>query len=81
MLALRWFDIQPNDEVIIPSYTYSATALCVLNMGAKPVMADVAEDSNINIENLQSAITSKTKVIIPVDIAGYPWLQKNHINC
>ena len=52
MLVLRWFGIGPGDEVIIPSYTYAATALCVLNMGAKPVMVDVNDDFNLNSRNL-----------------------------
>ena len=72
MLVLRWFNIVPGDEVIIPSYTYSATALCVLNMGATPVMVDVGDDFNIDPDKLELAITNKTKAIIPVDIAGFP---------
>ena len=72
MLMLRWFDIGPGDEVIIPAYTYSATALCVLNVGANVVMVDVGEDFNINVDLIKSAITPRTKAIIPVDIGGYP---------
>ncbi len=72
MLVLRWFNIMPGDEVIIPSYTYSATALCVLNIGATPVMVDVGDDFNIDPKNLEPVITEKTKAIIPVDIAGLP---------
>lgn len=72
MLMLRWFGIKPGDEVIIPAYTYSATALCVMNMGAIPVMVDVDDDFNINVANIKKAITPKTKVIIPVDIGGWP---------
>lgn len=72
MLMLRWFGIKPGDEVIIPAYTYSATALCVMNMGAIPVMVDVNDDFNINVANIKKAITPKTKVIIPVDIGGWP---------
>ncbi len=72
MLMLRWFGIGPGDEVIIPAYTYSATALCVLNMGATPVMVDVLEDFTINPALLEGAITERTKAIIPVDIAGWP---------
>ena len=72
MLMLRWFGVKAGDEVIIPAYTYSATALCVMNMGAIPVMVDVNNDFNINVTNIKKAITPKTKVIIPVDIGGWP---------
>ncbi len=72
MLALRWFDIGPGDEVIIPAYTYSATALCVLNIGAQPVMVDVGEDFNISVANIRAAITPRTKAILPVDVGGWP---------
>ena len=72
MLMLRWFDVGPGDEVIIPAYTYSATALCALNIGATPVMVDVGDDFNINVENIRAAITPKTKAILPVDLGGYP---------
>lgn len=72
ILVLKWFGIEEGDEVIIPAYTYSATALAVLHCGAVPVMVDVNEDFTVNIEAVRAAITDKTKVIIPVDIAGLP---------
>ena len=72
MLMLRWFGVGPGDEVIIPAYTYSATALCVLNIGARPVMVDVGDDFNINVENIRRAVTPRTKAILPVDLGGYP---------
>ncbi|MCZ4696338.1 DegT/DnrJ/EryC1/StrS family aminotransferase [Ancylomarina euxinus] len=72
MLTLRWFGVGAGDEVIIPSYTYSATALAVLNMGATPVMVDVKDDFTIDPENIKKAITEKTKAIFPVDMAGWP---------
>ena len=72
MLMLRWLGVGVGDEVIIPSYTYSATALCVMNMGATPVMVDVKDDFTIDVERIQKAINPKTKVIIPVDIGGFP---------
>ena len=72
-LALRWFGVGQGDEVILPAYTYSATANVVMHCGAVPVLVDVnALDFNISIENIRKAITSKTKVVMPVDIAGYP---------
>jgi len=72
MLALKWYGVGKGDEVIIPAYTYAATALAVIHIGATPVMVDVENDFNISIEKINNAITEKTKVIIPVDIAGWP---------
>lgn len=72
ILILKWFGVKEGDEVIIPAYTYSATALAVLHCGAKPVMVDVYEDFTVNPSKIKEAITSKTKVIMPVDIAGLP---------
>lgn len=71
-LMLRWFGVGVGDEVIIPSYTYAATANVVMHCGAKPVMIDVGTDFNINVDKIAAAITYKTKVIIPVDIGGWP---------
>ena len=72
ILALRWFGIGPGDEVIVPAYTYSATALAVLHCGATPVMVDVGDDFNLQPESLVAAITERTKAVIPVDIGGWP---------
>ncbi len=72
ILTLRWLGVQAGDEVIVPAYTYCATALAVLHAGAKPVMVDVEEDFNISLQAIRAAITPRTKAIIPVDIAGYP---------
>jgi dTDP-4-amino-4,6-dideoxygalactose transaminase len=72
MLILKWFGVKEGDEVIVPSYTYSATALAVLHCGATPVMVDIKEDFTIDETQIASKITSKTKVIMPVDIAGWP---------
>ena len=72
-LMLRWFGIEAGDEVIIPAYTYAATANVVVHCGAKPVMVDCnAEDYNLNVEAVRKAISSRTKAIIPVDIGGLP---------
>lgn len=71
-LMLRWFGVGPGDEVIVPAYTYSATANVVVHCGAKVVMVDAGTDFNINTELVREAITQRTKVIIPVDLAGYP---------
>jgi dTDP-4-amino-4,6-dideoxygalactose transaminase len=70
ILVLKWFGVGPGDEVIIPAYTYSATALSVLQCGATPIMVDVRDDFTIDPQKVREAITSKTKVIMPVDIAG-----------
>lgn len=72
IMMLRWLGVKPGDEVIVPAYTYSATALAVLHAGATPVMVDSGEDFNISIDGIRAAITPKTKAIIPVDIAGFP---------
>ncbi len=72
ILVLKWFGIKEGDEVIIPAYTYSATALAVLHCGGVPVMVDVNEDFTVNIDAIRAAVTEKTKIIMPVDIAGLP---------
>ena len=71
-LMLRWFGVKEGDEVILPAYTYSATANVIVHCGAKPVFVDVRDDFNIDPEKVKSAITSRTKVIIPVDFGGWP---------
>ena len=72
-IMLRWFDVGPGDEVILPAYTYSATANVIIHCGATPVFVDVNEDDfNIDVKEVEKAITSKTKVIMPVDFAGMP---------
>ncbi len=72
-LILRWFGVGPGDEVIVPAYTYCATANVVEHCGATVVFVDVnANDFNISLKNVEAAITSKTKVIMPVDFSGFP---------
>ncbi len=72
-IMLRWYGVTKGDEVIVPAYTYSATANVVMHCGAKVVFVDVNKnDFNISIEKIEKAITSKTKVIMPVDFAGLP---------
>ena len=72
-LILNWLDIKEGDEVIIPAYTYCATANVVVQTGAKPIMVDVnSTDFNINLDAIEKAISNKTKAIIAVDIAGFP---------
>jgi dTDP-4-amino-4,6-dideoxygalactose transaminase len=72
-LILRWYGVKEGDEVILPVYTYCATANVVVHTGAKPVFVDINEDDfTISIKEIEKAITSKTKVIIPVDLGGMP---------
>jgi len=64
-------DLKPGDEVIIPSYTFVSTALAFVREGAKIVFADSrSEHPNMDIDRIESLITSKTRVIVPVHYAG-----------
>lgn len=79
-IMLRWYGVKEGDEVILPAYTYSATANVIIHCGAKPVFVDVnADDFNINVAAIEKAITERTKVIMPVDFAGFP-CDYNEIN-
>lgn len=70
-MALRVLGVGPGDEVIVPAYTYTATASAVCHVGAKPVMVDTAPDSyEMDYDKVAEAITEKTKVVIPVDLGG-----------
>ena len=70
-LALRLLGVGPGDEIITCAYTYTASASVACHVGAKVVMVDVAPDSfHIDYSKIGSAITEKTKAIIPVDVAG-----------
>ena len=72
-MALRLLEVGPGDEVIVPAYTYTATASVVCHVGAKLVMVDCRKDSlQMDYDALEAAITEKTKVIIPVDLGGVP---------
>jgi dTDP-4-amino-4,6-dideoxygalactose transaminase len=72
-LILRWFGVKEGDEVILPAYTYCATANVVIHTGATPVFADIdADDFTISIKEIEKAITARTKVIMPVDLGGMP---------
>ena len=72
-LALYGLGIGPGDEVIVPSRTFIASASCAVMRGAKPVVADVDRDSQtLNVDTIRAAITSRTKAIIAVHLAGWP---------
>jgi len=73
VIALRALNIGDGDEVIIPAYTFFATAGTVMSVGAKPVIVDVDPQSyQIDVSKIEAAITPKTKAIIPVHLYGHP---------
>lgn len=70
-MAALLLDIQPDDEIIMPSYTFVSTANAFVLRGAKPVFVDIREDTlNLNEKLIEQAITPKTKAIVPVHYAG-----------
>lgn len=72
-MALRLLGIGEGDEVIVPAYTYTASASVVYHVGAKIVFIDVQKDClEMDYEAVEKAITERTKAIIPVDLAGIP---------
>ena len=71
-LLLYWFGIKEGDEVIVPVYTYCASANIIVHRGAKVVMVDISSDFGIDLNKIEQHITSKTKAIIPVDVGGLP---------
>lgn len=71
-LMLKWYGIGEGDEVIVPAYTYCATANVILHCGATPVLVDITSDFIIDVKEVRKKITSKTKAVIPVDIGGLP---------
>ena len=72
-MALRVLGIGEGDEVIVPAYTYTASASVVCHVGAKLILVDSQKDSpEMDYDKLAKAITSKTKAIIPVDLGGVP---------
>ena len=70
-MVLHLLDIQPDDEVIVPAYTYTATASVTQHVGCKLVLVDSQKDNvEMDYDKLADAITEKTKVICPVDLGG-----------
>ena len=70
-MALRVLGIGPGDEVIVPAYTYTATASSVCHVGARPVMVDCAPGSyEMDYARVADAITERTKAVMPVDLGG-----------
>ena len=70
--ALAALGIGPGDEVIVPAYTYIATAIAVIAVGAIPVVCDIDESMTIDPADAERRISSATKAIIPVHIQGFP---------
>jgi dTDP-4-amino-4,6-dideoxygalactose transaminase len=72
-IALRALGIEPGDEVVVPSFTFYATAEAVVTAGAQPVFCDVDKDTrNLTNETVRRALTPNTKAIVAVDLFGCP---------
>ncbi len=72
-VLLHWWGVGEGDEVILPAYTYCASGNVILHSGAKLVMVDIdPEDFNISVQRIKEAMSPNTKVIMPVDIGGFP---------
>lgn len=70
-MALRLLGVGPGDEVIVPAYTYTASASVVCHVGAKPILVDIQKDClEMDYTKMAAAINERTKVIVPVDLAG-----------
>ena len=72
ILALRALGIGPGDEVITVPNSFVASTSCIMLVGARPVLVDVREDYNMDPAQLEQAVTSKTKAILPVHLTGRP---------
>ena len=71
-LVLRWFGIGPGDEVIVPAYTYCASANIVEHVGATPVLVDILDDFTLDPDDVARKLSPATKCIMPVDVGGLP---------
>jgi len=69
-MSLRAAGIGPGDEVIVPAHTFVATCSAVVNVGATPVLVDVAPDFNMDVTKIEEAITERTRAMIPVHLNG-----------
>jgi dTDP-4-amino-4,6-dideoxygalactose transaminase len=71
-LSLRAAGLGPGDEVIVPAHTFVASASAIVNVGASPVLVDVGRDFNIDCDQIEAALTPRTRGIMPVHLNGYP---------
>lgn len=72
-MALRVLGVGPGDEVIVPAYTYTASASVICHVGATPVIVDCAPDSlEMDYDAMANALSERTKAVIPVDLGGVP---------
>ncbi len=72
-VALKAAGVRPGDEVIVPAYTYIATATAVLQVGGVPVFADIIpETENVDPASIESLITERTRALLPVHVSGLP---------
>ncbi len=72
-LALHLLGIGPGDEVVVPSFSFIATANCVVYVGATPVFADVEpDDGNVSVRTVEAVLTERTRAVIVVDQGGMP---------
>lgn len=72
IIALRAVGVAPGDEVLLPSFTFFATAEAVSAVGAKPVFVDVGPDLNLDVDDAAARVTARTRAIIPVHLFGAP---------
>jgi dTDP-4-amino-4,6-dideoxygalactose transaminase len=69
-LSLRALDIGPGDEVVTVAHTFAATVAVIVHCGAKPVLVDIGNDFNVDVSQIEAAVTPRTKAIIPVHLNG-----------
>ena len=69
-IALKALNLKKTDSVIVTPRSFVISASCVLNLGLKPIFADIGEDYNISPLEIEKKITKKTKVILPVHMCG-----------
>ena len=72
-IALRALGVRPGDEVVVPSFTFYATAEATVNAGARPVFCDVDQETrNVTVDTVRAALTPRTRAVVAVDLFGFP---------